>query len=78
MHEYTLPKLGHLMEAGTIVGWKKGPGQTVTRGEAIVEIEVDKGVLEAESDVSGTIVEILVEEGQTVPVNTPIALIDTA
>lgn len=78
MHEYTLPKLGHLMEEGTIVAWKKKPGEAVSRGEPIVEIEVDKGTLEAESDVTGTVVELLVEEGQTVPVNTPIARIQTA
>lgn len=78
MHEYALPKLGHLMEEGTIIAWMKKPGETVSRGEPIVEIEVDKGTLEAECDVTGTVVELLVEEGQTVPVNSPIARIEPA
>ena len=74
--EFTMPKLGHLMEEATVVSWKKTAGDSVEKGEIILEIEAEKGILEAECSLSGTLCEILVAEGQTVPVGTPLALIE--
>ena len=76
--EVTMPKFGETMEEGTIVEWKKEVGDTIKEGEVLVDVETDKSILEVESLVSGSLLKILVEEGQTVPVNTPIALIDMA
>jgi pyruvate dehydrogenase E2 component (dihydrolipoamide acetyltransferase) len=76
LYEYTMPKSGHLMEEGTIVLWRKKVGEVVNKGEILLEVEMDKGVFEAESTVSGTLKEILVQEQQTVPVGTPLAIID--
>jgi pyruvate dehydrogenase E2 component (dihydrolipoamide acetyltransferase) len=76
--EVTMPKFGETMEEGTIVEWKKEVGDAVAEGEVLVDVETDKSILEVESFVSGTLLKILVETGQTVPVNTPIAIIDTA
>jgi len=76
--EVTMPKFGETMEEGTIVEWKKEVGDTVREGEVLVDVETDKSILEVESLVSGTLLKILVETDQTVPVNTPIAIIDTA
>ncbi len=76
--EVTMPKFGETMEEGTIVEWKKEVGDAVEEGEVLVDVETDKSILEVESFVSGTLLKILVETGQTVPVNTPIAIIDTA
>ena len=76
--EFTMPKLGHLMEEATVVSWKKIAGDSVEKGEIILEIEAEKGILEAECSLSGTLCEILVAEGQTVPVGTPLALIEEA
>jgi len=73
--EFTMPKLGHLMEEGTIVSWKKQPGDQVEKGEIILEIETEKTVLEVESNVSGVLLKIMVDEDETVEVGTPLALI---
>jgi len=73
--EFTMPMLGETMEEGTITEWKKQVGQAIRKGEVIVEIETDKATMEVESTASGILLKILVEAGQTVPINTPIAII---
>lgn len=73
--EIRMPKFGETMEEGTIVDWKKGIGETVREGEIIVEVDTDKSTLEVESTASGTLLKILVQVNQTVPINTPIAII---
>jgi pyruvate dehydrogenase E2 component (dihydrolipoamide acetyltransferase) len=73
--EITMPKFGETMEEGTIVDWIKQVGDTIKEGEIIAEVETDKSILEIESTVSGTLLMILVEIDQTVPINTPIAII---
>lgn len=74
--ELTMPMLGEVMEAGTVVSWKKAEGQSVAKGEIILEVETDKAVMGVESPASGVVKQILVPEGTTVPVNTPLALIE--
>ena len=74
--EFTMPKLGHLMEEGTVINWKKTVGESVEKGEIILEVEMDKATMEVESNLSGTLTKILVEEGQTAPVNAPLAMIE--
>ena len=74
--EFTMPKLGHLMEEGTVINWKKTVGESVEKGEILLEVEMDKATMEVESNLSGLITKILVEEGQTVPVNAPLAMIE--
>ena len=74
--EFTMPKLGHLMEEGTVINWKKTVGESVEKGEILLEVEMDKATMEVESNLSGMITKILVEEGQTVPVNAPLAMIE--
>ena len=75
---YTLhcPQWGMGITEGTIARWLKQPGEQVKEGEEIVEIESAKAVDVVESPVSGTVQKLLVEEGATVPVREPIALID--
>lgn len=73
--EIKMPKFGETMEEGTIVHWKKGIGESVREGEIIVEVDTDKSTLEVESTTSGTLLKILVQANQTVPINTPIAII---
>lgn len=77
MANVTMPQLGFDMQEGTLVRWLKQPGDTVERGEAIAEIETDKAVIEIESFEAGTVKQLLVEEGTTVPVGEPIAVLDT-
>ena len=54
------------MEEGTILQWLKQVGDEVAVGDELVEIETDKANMAYESDVAGTLSEILVEEGETV------------
>ena len=74
--EFTMPMLGEVMEEGRIVAWRKRVGDRVEKGEPIIEVEMDKATLEVESPVAGVVKSILVPEGETVPVNTPLALIE--
>jgi len=74
--EFTMPKFGETMEEGTIIEWKKQVGDTVKEGEIIAEVETDKALVDVESTISGTLLKILVSPNQTVPINTPIAVIE--
>ena len=71
----SMPKVGHVMEEGTVVTWKKQVGDRVEKGDVVLDIEMDKAVFEVESFISGTLLEILVAEGETVKVGTPLATI---
>ncbi|HYP55442.1 MAG TPA: dihydrolipoamide acetyltransferase family protein [Solirubrobacterales bacterium] len=73
MAEIVMPRLSDSMEEGTVLTWLKQVGDEVTVGEALVEIETDKANMAYESDVAGTLSEILVGEGETVAIGTVIA-----
>ncbi|MDW8213788.1 MAG: dihydrolipoamide acetyltransferase family protein, partial [Roseiflexaceae bacterium] len=76
MPDITMPKMGFDMQEGTIVRWLKKPGDEVRRGEPIAEIETDKVTIEIEAFASGILTEIVVQEGQSAPVNAVIARLD--
>jgi pyruvate dehydrogenase E2 component (dihydrolipoamide acetyltransferase) len=76
MPDVVMPRLSDSMEEGTILQWLKQPGDEVAVGEELVEIETDKANMAYESDVAGTLSEILVQEGETVPIGSPIARVD--
>jgi len=71
----TMPKLGFDMAEGTLVRWVKVVGDEVNKGDVIAEIETDKATVEVESSVSGVMVKLVVDEGTTLPVNAPIAVV---
>ncbi|HEX5376044.1 MAG TPA: biotin/lipoyl-containing protein, partial [Solirubrobacterales bacterium] len=73
MAEIVMPRLSDSMEEGTILSWLKKVGDEIAVGDEIVEIETDKANMAYESDVAGTLSEILAEEGETLPIGTPIA-----
>ena len=75
MPEIVMPRLSDSMEEGTILSWLKQVGDEVAVGDELVEIETDKANMAYESDVAGTLSEILAKEGETLPIGTPIALI---
>jgi len=75
MIEFTMPTLGADMEDGTLIEWKKNPGDTVKRGDIIAEVETQKGLIEIEVFEEGTIEKLLIQEGTKVPVGTIMALI---
>src|SRR6478752_2986922 len=68
-----MPRLSDSMEEGTVLRWLKAVGDEVAVGDELVEIETDKANMAYESDVAGTLSEVLVQEGETVPIGTPIA-----
>lgn len=70
--EIRLPKLGDTVTEGTIVRWLVAVGDEVAEGQPLAEIETDKVTTEYPSELAGTVAEILVEDGETVPVGTPI------
>ena len=70
------PKAGMGIDEGTGVQWLKAVGDKVEQDEVIVELETAKAVQEVLAPVSGTLVEILVPEGEAVPVNTPLGIIE--
>ncbi|MGQ9607877.1 MAG: biotin/lipoyl-containing protein [bacterium] len=72
--KFVMPKLGHLMEEGKIVRWKKKEGDFINKGEVLLEIETDKAEIEIDSEISGVIIKIMVQEGETVPVGLPLML----
>ena len=76
MAKVTMPQLGESVAEGTIGKWLKQPGDHVDKYEALVEVITDKVNAEVPSPFAGTLKEILVEEGATVPNNAEIAVID--
>lgn len=75
MAEFVMPKLGADMSAGTLTCWRKQAGDVVRRGDIIAEVETDKGNIDVEVFVSGTIEKLLIAPGQKAPVGTALALI---
>jgi pyruvate dehydrogenase E2 component (dihydrolipoamide acetyltransferase) len=75
MIEIVMPKSGVTMEEGTVVEWHYEVGSAVEKGEILLTIETDKSVLDVESPGSGILDQILVSEGETVAVGTPIGMI---
>lgn len=71
-----LPKSGMGIEEATLSRWLKAVGDAVTEGEPVAEMETAKAVEQIESPASGTLVKILVADGETVPVNTEIGVIE--
>ncbi|CAN5876866.1 2-oxoglutarate dehydrogenase, E2 component, dihydrolipoamide succinyltransferase [soil metagenome] len=71
----TMPQLGETVTEGTILKWSKQVGDTIKEDEVLVEISTDKVDTEVPSPAAGTILEILVAEGDTVEVGTPLVVI---
>lgn len=68
-----LPQAGNSMEEGTVLAWRVQPGQRVKPGEVLFELETDKATIEVEAEAEGRLSRILVKEGQTAAVKTPVA-----
>lgn len=70
-----MPALGADMDAGTVVAWLVSPGDHVSRGDVVAEVDTEKSVIDVEVFATGTIEEILVPVGERVPVGTALARI---
>ncbi|WP_432370617.1 dihydrolipoyllysine-residue succinyltransferase [Staphylococcus chromogenes] len=75
MAEVKVPELAESITEGTIAEWLKKVGDTVEKGEAILELETDKVNVEVVSEEAGTLQELLAEEGDTVEVGQAIAVV---
>src|SRR6202044_1858794 len=75
--EFKLPALGENIEQGDLVRLMVAPGAKVSEGQAVMELETDKAVVEVPSSVSGTVKEILVKEGQKIKVGQVIFTADS-
>lgn len=71
--EIIMPKTGMAMEEGTIIEWFIKPGDKVSKGDILAELETDKSTMEYESDYEGTVLELVYPAGETVKVTLPIA-----
>src|SRR4249919_2717644 len=76
--DVVMPQMGESIAESTIVRWIKKVGDTVDRDEPLFEISTDKVDAEIPSPVAGVISEIRVKEGETVPVNSVVAVIGGA
>ena len=75
--DVVMPQMGVSVSEGTITRWAKAVGETIEADETIVEISTDKVDTEVPSPAAGVVRELYAGEGDTVPVNTRIAVIDT-
>ena len=76
--DVTMPRLSDSMEEGTVLKWLVEEGAEVTRGEPLVEIETDKANMTYDADTDGVLVEIVAQEGDTLPIGEVIARIGDA
>ena len=74
----TMPRLSDTMTTGTVATWLKKVGDTVKEGDILAEIETDKATMEFESFNSGTLLYIGVQEGDSAPVDTILAILGPA
>ncbi len=70
-----MPALGMQQDTGTLIAWLKGDGQSVAKGEPVMEIETDKVTVEIEAPASGTLGGICAKEGDVIPVGQTVAWI---
>ncbi|HYA23693.1 MAG TPA: biotin/lipoyl-containing protein, partial [Terriglobales bacterium] len=76
MTEFKLPELGENVDQGDLVRLMISPGATITEGQAVMELETEKAVVEVPSSVSGTVKEVRVKEGEKVKVGQVIFTVD--
>ncbi|MFV8347107.1 2-oxo acid dehydrogenase subunit E2 [Flavobacterium sp. ZB4P13] len=74
----TMPRLSDTMTEGTVATWLKKVGDTVAEGDILAEIETDKATMEFESFNEGTLLYVGIEEGNTAPVDSLLAIIGPA
>jgi pyruvate dehydrogenase E2 component (dihydrolipoamide acetyltransferase) len=73
-----MPALGMAQETGILLQWLKAPGDNVTKGEPLMEVETDKATVEVEATASGVLANITAKPGDEIPVGQVIAVILTA
>ena len=75
--QLVMPKLQPEMKSGVLCAWLKDEGDEIHKGDALYEIETDKVVNQIEATQDGVLKKQLIEEGDTVDVETPVAILET-
>lgn len=70
-----MPQAGNSMEEGTIIAWRVKEGDTIRKGQVLFELETDKATIEVEAEDEGLLAQIVVGDGGTAPVRTPVAFL---
>jgi pyruvate dehydrogenase E2 component (dihydrolipoamide acetyltransferase) len=76
VEEIIMPKVSNELDEATLASWEVEVGDRVEKGDILFTVETEKTVLEVESEYTGTIVKILVENGTTVPLFTSVGEIE--
>ncbi len=76
MYQLTLPELGEGIKKATVAFWHFKAGDRVAEGDDVVELVTDKATFNVASDVSGTLKQIVVPQGQDAAIGAALALID--
>ena len=76
--ELTMPRLSDTMEEGRIGRWLKREGDSFREGDIIAEIETDKATMEFQAYDDGTVLRIIVDDGETAALGAPIAIVGEA
>src|SRR5438270_893806 len=71
----TMPRLSPTMEEGVLLKWTKKPGDKINPGDVIAEVETDKANMDFPLEDEGTLLKLLVEEGATVKLGAPVAIL---
>lgn len=74
----TMPRLSDTMTEGTVATWLKKVGDKISEGDILAEIETDKATMEFESFYSGTLLHIGIQEGESAPVDSVLAIVGPA
>src|SRR3990170_5269114 len=70
-----MPALGVAQQTGILLKWLKAEGQSVSKGEPLMEVETDKATVEIEAPASGILTNVIAQAGDVIPVGQRIALI---
>lgn len=73
--DVVMPVLGMSQDSGVLLKWLKQPGDAVTKGDILMEVETDKAVVEVEAQASGTLAQVSAAEGEEIPTGQVIAVI---
>ncbi|MBE7469354.1 MAG: hypothetical protein DPW09_33140 [Anaerolineae bacterium] len=76
--DVVMPALGMAQETGVLLQWLKAPGDTVAKGEPLMEVETDKATVEVEAPAAGVLTQVTAQPGDVIPVGQVIAVILTA
>ncbi len=77
-HSVVMPRFGATMEEGTINSWSVKEGQTVSKGDVLGEIAIEKLTNELLAEEDGTVLKLLAEEGATIACGEPILILGAA